>query len=168
MLASSALADDRTRVLKYGDTFAVFNRYGDIESVGHGQLGLFHLETRHLDRMTIRLNGRKPLLLSSTVREDNTFRSTPPMSISVPASAVQYSARHAARLSFKVPRRRHLLRTIAAHEPWTDDHRVVALVEFGSDYADIFEVRGTSRNSRGEYRASAVEFRLRQAVLPRA
>ncbi len=29
--ATSALADDRTRVLKYGDTFAVLNRYGDIE-----------------------------------------------------------------------------------------------------------------------------------------
>ncbi len=64
VLASSALADDRTRVLKYGDTFGVFNRYRDIEAVGHGQLGLFHVEARHLDRMTVRLGGRTPLLLS--------------------------------------------------------------------------------------------------------
>ena len=40
--ATSALADDRTRVLKYGDTFAVLNRYGDIEPLGFGQFGLFH------------------------------------------------------------------------------------------------------------------------------
>jgi PAS domain S-box-containing protein len=33
VLASSALADDRTRVLKHGDTFAVFNRDGDIDGV---------------------------------------------------------------------------------------------------------------------------------------
>jgi len=75
VLASSALADDRTCVLKYGDTFGVFNRYGDIEVVGQGQLGLFHVETRHLDRMTIRLGGKTPLLLSSTVRDDNAFLS---------------------------------------------------------------------------------------------
>jgi hypothetical protein len=38
--ATSALADDRTRVLKYGDTFAVFNRYGNIEAFGPSQFGL--------------------------------------------------------------------------------------------------------------------------------
>src|ERR1017187_10262316 len=73
--ASSALADDRTRVLKYGDTFAVFNRYGDIEAFGPSQFGLFHAESRHLSRFTMRVNQQEPLLLSSTVREDNAFLS---------------------------------------------------------------------------------------------
>ena len=59
--ASSALADDRTRVLKYGDTFAVFNRYGDIEPLGLSRFGLFHAETRHLSRFTVRLNQKQPL-----------------------------------------------------------------------------------------------------------
>jgi hypothetical protein len=39
VLASSSLADNRTRILKFGETFGVFNRYGDIETVGRGQLG---------------------------------------------------------------------------------------------------------------------------------
>ena len=73
--ASSALADDRTRVLKYGDTFAVFNRYGDIEPLGTSRFGLFHAETRHLSQLTLRLNQKQPLLLSSTIREDNAFLS---------------------------------------------------------------------------------------------
>jgi hypothetical protein len=73
--ASSALADDRTRVLKYGDTFAVFNRYGDIEAFGPSQFGLFHAESRHLSRFTMRVNQQQPLLLSSTIREDNSFLS---------------------------------------------------------------------------------------------
>src|SRR5580698_6266240 len=73
--ATSGLADQRTRVLKYGDTFGVFNRYGDIETVGDGQLGLFYAETRHLSRLTFRLYGKAPLLLSSTIQDDNAFLS---------------------------------------------------------------------------------------------
>ena len=72
VLASSSLADNRTRVLKYGKTFGVFNRYGDIETVGQGQLGLFYVEARH---PTLRLDGQTPLLLASTVRDDNVFLS---------------------------------------------------------------------------------------------
>jgi hypothetical protein len=69
--ATSALADDRTRVLKSGKTFAVFNRYGDIEALGPLRFGLFYAETRHLSHLTLRINERQPMLLSSTVREDN-------------------------------------------------------------------------------------------------
>src|SRR6201984_290953 len=69
--ASSSLADDRTRVLLNGDTFAIFDRGGDIQPVGFGQQGIFHNETRHLSRLEMRLCGFRPLLLSSTMREDN-------------------------------------------------------------------------------------------------
>src|SRR6476661_1994869 len=69
--ASSALADDRTRVLLNGDTFAVFDRSGDIQPVGVGQQGIFHNEMRHLSRLELNLCGVRPLLLSSTIREDN-------------------------------------------------------------------------------------------------
>ena len=48
--ATSSLADDRTRVLKYGKTFAIFNRFGDLEALGAVQFGLFYSETRHLSR----------------------------------------------------------------------------------------------------------------------
>src|SRR6516162_10134844 len=71
ILATSPRADERSRVLKHGDTFAVFDRYGDIRPVGLGEEGLFHDGTRFLNRLTLRLNGRHPLLLSSTIREDN-------------------------------------------------------------------------------------------------
>jgi len=151
VLASSALADDRTRVLKYGDTFAVFNRYGDIESVGHGQLGLFHLETRHLDRMTIRLNGRKPLLLSSTVREDNTFLSIDLTNVDIGASKRSASI---LRGTLHVYRSKFLADGICYEQLRLTNHGLTSIelwlsVEFGSDYADIFEVRGTSRHNRG-------------------
>src|ERR1035441_2314477 len=68
--ASSSLADDRTRVLLDGDTFAVFDRSGDIQPVGFGQQGIFNQETRHLSRLEMQLAGVRPLLLSSAMRED--------------------------------------------------------------------------------------------------
>jgi hypothetical protein len=42
VLATSSLADDRTRVLRYGETFAVLNRLGDIEGIRVGEQGLCH------------------------------------------------------------------------------------------------------------------------------
>ena len=71
ILSTSSLTDDRTRVLKQGDTFAVFDRRGDIETLGQGVQGIYHEETRYLSRWVLRLGNRRPLLLSSAVRDDN-------------------------------------------------------------------------------------------------
>jgi glycogen debranching enzyme len=71
ILASSSRIDDRTRVLKHGDTFAVFDRFGDIAPVGFGELGLYHDGTRFLSRLGLTLGGQRPLLLGSTVSGDN-------------------------------------------------------------------------------------------------
>src|SRR5919108_4426541 len=71
ILATSSLADDRTRVLKQGETFAVFDRHGDIRPVGLGVQGIYHEGTRYLSRLELRLGRDRPMLLSSTVRDDN-------------------------------------------------------------------------------------------------
>ena len=150
VLASSALADDRTRVLKYGDTFGVFNRDGDIEAAGRMQLGLFHTETRHLDRMTVRLDGRTPLLLSSTVRDDNAFLSVDLTNVDI-----------AREKDDGIPRGTlHVYRSVflddgVCYEQLRLANYGLAFIdvglsfEFGADYADIFEVRGTPRRKKG-------------------
>src|SRR5437868_14582131 len=71
ILATSSRTDDRTRVLKHGETFAVFDRFGDVQPVGLGEQGLYHEGTRFLSRLEVRIGGRRPLLLSSTVKEEN-------------------------------------------------------------------------------------------------
>ena len=48
LLAASSLTDERSRVLKHGDTFAVFDHYGDIKPGGLGKEGLYHEGTRYL------------------------------------------------------------------------------------------------------------------------
>ena len=67
----SGLADEQSRVLKYGDTFAVFDHLGDIKPTGLGEEGLFHNGTRHLSCLLLLLDQHRPLFLSSTVKEDN-------------------------------------------------------------------------------------------------
>src|SRR5262245_60967413 len=69
ILAASSLADERARVLKHGDTFAVFDHYGDIKPGGLGEEGLYHEGTRFLSCLLLELDGGRPVFLSSTVRD---------------------------------------------------------------------------------------------------
>jgi len=71
ILATSSLADEQDRVLKQGETFAVFDRYGDIKPVGLGEEGIYHEDTRFLSGLLLRLARERPMLLSSTIRQDN-------------------------------------------------------------------------------------------------
>src|SRR5262245_40626059 len=71
VLALSSRADDRTRVLKHGDTFAVFDRYADVLADRLGDQGLYHAGARHLNRLDLLVNGLRPLLLSSSLDQEN-------------------------------------------------------------------------------------------------
>ena len=71
ILSTASRAGERTAVLQHGDTFALFDLYGDIGMFGTGEQGLYHEGTRHVSRFGLRLNGRRPLLLSAGVKEDN-------------------------------------------------------------------------------------------------
>jgi len=70
---TSALADKQSQVLKYGETFAVLDRFGDIQPMGLGEQGIFHQGTRFLSRLLLRLGTGRPHLLSSKIREDNSL-----------------------------------------------------------------------------------------------
>jgi glycogen debranching enzyme len=156
--ASSALADDRTRVLKYGDTFAVFNRYGDIEAFGPSQFGLFHAETRHLSRFAMRINEQQPLLLSSTIRDDNAFLSVDLTNLDSAVNGDPTLPRgtvHLFRLQFlrEASSYQHVRLLNYGLQPV----RVSLCLRFDADFADIFEVRGTKRARKGERLPDRVE-----------
>src|SRR5688572_22306560 len=69
--AKSSLAEPRPRTLKHGDTFALFDHFGDLTQEQGGSLGLYHEDTRYLSRLRLSIEQRAPLLLSSTVRTNN-------------------------------------------------------------------------------------------------
>ena len=54
VLATSSRTDDRTRVLKHGDTFGVFDRFGDVHPIGTGE---------HADRFVTWFNDCAAFLL---------------------------------------------------------------------------------------------------------
>jgi glycogen debranching enzyme len=149
--ASSALADDRTRVLLNGDTFAIFDRGGDIQPVGFGQQGIFHNETRHLSRFEMLFCGFRPLLLSSTIREDNVL-----FAIDLTNPDIQLeSGGSLPRGTVHIYRTKFLTDLICYDQITVNNYGDVAIdveiaFEFEADFADIFEVRGEKRSRRGE------------------
>jgi glycogen debranching enzyme len=156
--ASSSLADDRTRVLLNGDTFAVFDRRGDIQPVGFGQQGIFHKETRHLSRLEMHFCGEQPLLLSSTVREDNVLFA---VDLTNP-DLTMASGEMLPRGTLHIYRAKFLTERVAYDQITLHNYGDVVVegdlsFQFEADFADIFEVRGEKRPKRGEILPEIVE-----------
>jgi len=149
--ASSALADDRTRVLLNGDTFAIFDRGGDIQPVGFGQQGIFHNETRHLSRLEMLFCGFRPLLLSSAIREDNVL-----FGIDLTNPDIQLdSGASLPRGMVHIYRTKFLTELVCYDQILVNNYGDTAIdvelsFNFEADFADIFEVRGEKRKRRGE------------------
>ncbi len=156
--ASSSMADDRTRVLLHGDTFAVFDRSGDIQPVGAGQQGIFYKEARHLSRLDLTVSKKRPLLLSSTIREDNILLgvdlTNPDMEISS-GSLLPRGTLHIYRTKFLTDATCH--DQIALHNYGQAPIDVEIGIQFDADFADIFEVRGEKRPHKGEMLPEEVE-----------
>ena len=68
--ATTSLTDRALRNLKFGDAFAVMDSRGDFGTAENTAEGLFFRDTRYLSRFELRLEGKKPLLLSSRLRDD--------------------------------------------------------------------------------------------------
>src|SRR3981081_1884041 len=59
------------RSLKHDDTFIVLDSHGDIGASAGGPDGLFNADTRYLARLELVLDEVQPLLLGSSMRDDN-------------------------------------------------------------------------------------------------
>src|SRR5919112_3027462 len=66
----TSLIDRPLRTLKHGDAFAVLDSSGDIGTVQDTAEGLFYRDTRYLSHYELRIEGKRPLLLSSAMHED--------------------------------------------------------------------------------------------------
>ena len=150
IVASSSLTDEHIEVLKQGDTFGLFDRYGDIHSLRSGSQGLYHEGTRFLSRFELTINGERPLLLSSTVKEDNVLLNvdlTNPDMIHEGQVEVTRGALHLSRTRF-------LWQGLCFERLRVHNYSLLPIpirVSFSveADFADLFEVRGTKRNRRG-------------------
>jgi glycogen debranching enzyme len=147
--AATALALYRPRTLKCGDSFLVLDHYGDAQALAETAEGLFHLDTRHLSRMAVTIEGQRPLLLSSGISEDNSLLTIDLTNPDLPrdASLLTRDTLHIRRVL--------VLGEAALHERlhvrnYGAEEVVVELgLHHSADFADIFEVRGARRARHG-------------------
>jgi glycogen debranching enzyme len=151
ILATSPETDTRARVLKQGETFAVFDYFGDIKPVGRQEEGIYHEGTRYLSCLILRLGRDRPLLLSSVVKRDEaelTVDLTNPTVLG-DRGAIPHGTIHLFRSKF--------LWQGCCHEKLRLRNYGLSPVKLGfsfqfqADFADIFEVRGTRRTRKGEF-----------------
>ena len=151
ILAASSLADERTRVLKHGDTFAVFDHYGDIKAGGLGEEGLYHEDTRYLSCLLLELEGSRPFFLGSTVRDENDQ-----LAVALTNPDLLHEGRVRVPLgTLHIALKKFLWQGSATSNSQVKNHGLVPVddflaLHFAADYVDIFEVRGHKRQARGE------------------
>src|ERR1700723_2473752 len=152
---SATLQQRRTRTLKHGDTFAVFDHRGDIGGAPGNPEGLYHRDTRMLSQFQLLLEEARPLLLSSMTQDDNAVftadLSNPDLMVEGKI-ALRRENVHLGRVRFVwsgACYERLLVRN------FSDRPLHLRLTyRFASDFADLFEVRGEHRAARGEARAA--------------
>ncbi|CAF0691913.1 amylo-alpha-1,6-glucosidase [Candidatus Methylacidithermus pantelleriae] len=148
--ASGGAAAERSRVLKCGDLFAVADSFGDMRPELVREQGLYYKGTRFLAQWQLELEGGRPLLLSSTVKEDNVLLAvdlTNPDMEQQDGRWVRHGTLHMFRSRF--------LWKHACFERLRVTNYGLAPVSFGigyafgADFVDLFEVRGLKRKRRG-------------------
>ena len=150
ILATSSLADDRSWRLKDGESFGLFDRYGDIQQVGIGEQGLFHEGTRFLSRCELRLGTIRAMLLSSTPRDDNQL-----LAVDLTNPDLYSDGRlDLPRQSYHLFRSKFIWRGVCYErfrvKNFSDRPVSFSLTfRFEADFADLFEIRGSQRKQKG-------------------
>ena len=152
IITTTTRIDHRARVLKHGDSFALFDLFGDMVRDGDaGEQGLYHAGTRYLSQFELKLNGHRPLFLSSAIPNDNGM---------VAVDLSNPDLRHGSGLIL-AKGTLHLFRGLLLWEAACYQRLRLSnfgvrevdawlLLNFAADFADIFEARGFSRIKRGE------------------
>jgi glycogen debranching enzyme len=147
---STAGAARQRRTLKHNDSFAVFDDHGDIGARDGGPDGLFDNDTRYLSHLELLINGARPLLLCSAIKDNN-------LNYYVDLTNPDFFDQGSIALAKDTI---HIARTIYLHDGALRERvaitnhgdrtvRFTLSFTFGSDFADIFEVRGVGRARRG-------------------
>ncbi|HLG46798.1 MAG TPA: amylo-alpha-1,6-glucosidase [Reyranella sp.] len=149
--ATTALQGGQLRTLKKDDTFGIFNHSGDAIAAPGSPEGLYDCDTRYLSRFTLAIENARPKLLSSTISDDNatlTCDLTNP-DLFDPNDRLLLSQ---GLLHFRRSRllcRSGLIERLAVTNFSDRSLHFRIEIGFGSDYADLFEVRGAKRAHRG-------------------
>jgi len=132
----------------------VFDPHGDIIAANGSSDGIYHHDTRYLSSLELNLNGAPMLLLSSNVQEDNavlTVDLANPRLVLRGGFTLQGELIHVNRLKYVWESACY--ERLLVHNFDTRTHTVTLGIQFGADFADLFEVRGQKRVQRGQVSA---------------
>src|SRR5437016_5293494 len=148
---NSSYADNRIKVLNHSDTFAIFDRWGDITQFGEAVQGVYHRGTRFLSESEFSVNDARPLLLSSSIKEENEILSVDLTNEAFPEiegrRAIPKGVLHIGRSKFV--RDGRFYEMIEFMNYGGEEYSFNAALSFYSDFKDIFEIRGIKREKRG-------------------
>ncbi len=150
VLATKSLTDERTFVLKHNNTFANFNLYGDIIPFPGSSQGIFHEGTRFLSNFQMKIEGENPLFLSSNLKARNE-------KFIVDLTNPDIIEDHHLKLEkdiIHIKRRKTIWNSSYYEQIWLHNFGLEEVgfnidLEFGADFSDIFEIRGTKRLKKG-------------------
>jgi glycogen debranching enzyme len=131
--------------LNHADTFAVLDRWGDADGSDGASMGLYHRDTRYLSRLQAHLNGVRPVLLTSTVADDNltlVVDLTNEESGELPKDALHLRKRAAIHAGCC-----EIVYEIGNYD--VEPHAIELAISASADFRDIFEVRGMHRHRDG-------------------
>ena len=142
--AESVNYDDRVKVLNHYDTFAILDRWGDVHPYGKKIQGIYHQGMRFLSRLELKLNDRKPLLLSSNIKEDNDILSVDLTNPDLTICNILENTLHISRNIF-LRNGVYYEELIFANYGGQACNFNISLA-FGADFKDLFEIRGIVRD----------------------
>lgn len=152
------------RSLKHGDTFVVLDSHGDIGLAPDGVDGVFHRDTRYVSMLELLMNGMQPLLLGSSLRDDDAM-----LRVDLTNPDIYYENRLSLpKDTVHINRAIFIWRDTVYQRLGVSNHgeepiRIHLSWAFAADFADLFEVRGMRRAHRGTTRIEAeshdVQFR---------
>jgi glycogen debranching enzyme len=149
--ATSSLQERRPRTLKHGDTFGVFDHYGNIVPGEGSPEGIYHKDTRYLSSLQLLINDRRPLLLSSVVQDNNALLTAdltnPDFFDEAGRLCLPKDTIHIVRAKFVWEGCAYERLAVRNFDTRAHDIRFTLL--FQVDFADLFEVRGHKRLARG-------------------
>ncbi|POR55130.1 amylo-alpha-1,6-glucosidase [Bosea psychrotolerans] len=150
--AHPSLVERPLRSLKSGDAFAVLDSYGDIGITPDTSEGVFCNDTRHLSRLQLFFEGKRPLILGSVIQDDN-------IALTVDLANPEITGRDGAaaipRDAIAIERTKFLWKSVCYERIGLRNfdrisHEFTLSLSFAADFRDLFEVRGMKRVRRGE------------------
>ncbi len=152
ILATSPGLSKEALIFKHGDTFGLFDPYGDVRQEGLGEQGLYHLGTRFLSKLELKFCHVRPFLLNSSATRDNLMVASDLTNPDIMLEGKEFLPRG----SVHILRQKFLYQGICYEALRIENYSPCRIhlpltYNFDADFVDIFEVRGVKRKKRGHY-----------------